>query len=180
MCRHATNFKEETCSWCIAEKKDQQTVCSESGCGSNGLGINGVNGFKKFRHEDSSVFYASIGFLATHADIVAMVIIKNEEDFKKRYTDLKGHEPVFCKLKNEDQWANELRVIVELPSWETNFGNIIPVKGSGNKKHLNSNDFVWWLLEKGFDLGKKHDVENIRTYVPEEFKEDFDLGTIVN
>jgi hypothetical protein len=133
--------------------------------------------YRNFSYESTEEFWKSIGFLASHAELVAFVVEKNEDSFLQRYYELKEREPLrFTLISNPKQWGNELRVIVE-PSWNLTLGNIIPVTGNTeNRINFNSNSLVWWLLELGFDLGRNHDVESIRSSVPNEFKEAFDEG----
>ena len=181
MCRHSTGFNPDYCSWCIAERKGKQTVSTETGCGSNGLGINGVNGFKHFKYEDNSNFWATIGFLAKHAKIVAEVLITNKEKFIEEYAKKKGHAPsesYVIEIKCQRTWGH--KYYIHFPSWENvDLGNITPIN-QGSHSIASSMDLVLWLLDLGFELGITHDVEEIRSNVPEKFVEDFDLGTILN
>jgi hypothetical protein len=134
----------------------------------------------------SNGFYRTLGYLAKNATLYIRVLAKNVDDFHEKFFELKGYDPIvepgiFCILKsNEDSsaWSNELSIFIELPSWELDTGNIKPEneKKDVGRVALNSTAWVWWLLEKGFNLGNKHDIEAIRSSVPEWFRESFDSG----
>ena len=161
------------------EKKVKAGLLKESCCRQSSSGYSGYRTFhRKFHVPNSPEFYKTLGYFAMYATIYAILISKTEKKFKEGYVTLKGHEPVsFCSVIDKNKWADELMVTYFLPSWELDVGNIPEVNGRGCGRCRCSNSLVWWLLEIGFDLGKRHDIEAIRSHVPEEFKEVFDSGT---
>lgn len=48
-----------------------------------------------------------------------------------------------------------------------------------NKLRINKHSLCWSLLGMGFDLGSNHDVDKIKSNIPEEYKEDFLQGTSI-
>ncbi|OGM09209.1 hypothetical protein A2Z67_04690 [Candidatus Woesebacteria bacterium RBG_13_36_22] len=141
---------------------------------------------KEFLFTDSNNFYKTLGYLAKHSKLYVRVLVKNKDDFHDKFFELKGYdlvvEPgVFCILKSKEgtsQFADELSVIVKIPDWELDTGNIEPEGGikSTGRVYFNSTEMVWWLLGRGFNVGKPHNIEEIRSSVPDWYKESFDLG----
>lgn len=144
---------------------------------------------KPFLFTPSNNFYKTLGYLAKYSKLYIRVLVKDKELFHDEFFELKGYdlvpEPgVFCILKSNEgtsQFASELSVVVRNPGWELDTGSI---KQEGGKKSTeskviyNSADMVWWLLEQGFNVGRPHDIEQIRSGVPDWFKESFDSGVM--
>lgn len=142
---------------------------------------------KLFSFVPSNDFYRSLGYLAKHSTLYVRILLRNQEDFHDEFFELKGYDPVvepgvFCVLQSNEgtsQFADELSIVVRTPGWELDTGNIKPEGGKksvGNKAFFHSADMVWWLLKIGFNVGKLHNIEQIRSSVPDGYKESFDLG----
>lgn len=142
---------------------------------------------KPFLFSPSSDFYRSLGYLAKNSILYVRILVKDKEDFHEEFFELKGYDPVvepgvFCILKSNEgtsQFASELSVVVRTPAWDLDTGNIKPEggkKSTGSKAFFHSADMVWWLLKIGFNVGRPNDIEQIRSSVPDWFKESFDLG----
>lgn len=144
--------------------------------------------YRKFQFVLSNEFYKTLGYLAKNATLYIKLLPKNVGIFYDEFFELKGYDPVeesgvFCILQENEKsspWSNELSVFVELPKgWELNTGNIESenLKNKrGSRATFNSTSWVWWLLEQGFNLGRVHNIEQIRSSVPDWFKESFDSG----
>ena len=141
----------------------------------------------KFIFTPSQEFYKSLGWLCANAEVIIHTILKTLEDkFVEKYFEIKGHDvPVEYDLQENltsFHYGSELRVVANsLPNWNLDTGNKTFEQSHVCSKlehnfTIYSNNFVWWLLNNGFDFVEHQDVEAIRSNIPEIYRESFDSG----
>ena len=141
----------------------------------------------KFVFTPSQEFYKSLGWLCANAEVIIHSILATLEDkFVEKYFEVKGHDvPVKYDLQENLtslHYGSELRVVAnKLPMWNLDTGNKTFERSHVCSKlehnfTIYSNNFVWWLLNNGFDFVEHQDVEAIRSNIPEIYRESFDSG----
>lgn len=127
--------------------------------------------------------YFTIGFLAKNCKIIVRVTPKTEDKFINAYADIKdeypdGYETDICP----NTWGTVIRMVFNTKNINSlspfNFPNK-PVDGSGEHEMLvNNTDWGMELLSIGFDLGRSHDIDEIRSNIPEQHIKNFEEGLI--
>ncbi len=133
--------------------------------------------YKEFTVPHSPEFWKSIGYLAKHSTLIIHSVRDNHQvEFEEHYSEIKG-KCVGVKYfiqKDPKHWGIELRIKIKdnPPGWKLNVGN----RQFDEDKEIRSNEIVWWLIGIGFDWGSDHNLEEIRSNVPETYRDSFDSG----
>ena len=138
------------------------------------------------RHpHQSAAYFRTLGFLTRHGDFQAEVPPKSRATFEDRYHAITGRRPVLHNngyfpidaVTNDDKWGAELRInfpdradLTFPPAVQSRAG------ASPGTLRINNNQYWWQLVQVGFRLGTRHDVERIRATVPPAFQTAFDDG----
>jgi len=119
--------------------------------------------------DDPHEYWKLIGRLARYAVLRAVVHPQYEDRFVRKYPN----QPYSLE---KNKFGNELSVnlpLDKIKTWALNsIGNIPKTVWTGT---FNSNNLFDILYNMGFS-GKTHDIDSIKSNVPDEFKDDFDEG----
>jgi hypothetical protein len=129
-------------------------------------------------------FYFTIGFLAKNCKIIARVTPKTEHRFANDYMSIKGTYPYDLDGYEVDTctntWGSVIRIVFDTKNISSlaffSFPNE-PINGSGDYE-LIINNLEWGmeLLEMGFNVGKNHNIEEIKSNVPAQYIKNFEEG----
>jgi len=180
--RHIENFKEEKEIKRKAKRKDKfLKELADAEIIAPYIGEGAVK-------EQKIKYYRSIGHLAQHSEIVAEVADKARSWFdesycliKNKYPEGQGYAPLAPK---SNKWATEIRIRFDLPEGITSqdivFGpevNLVS-RNSSYDYEINKNELGWYLLSLGFNLGKNHDINEIKSHIPDVYTKYFNEGLI--
>jgi hypothetical protein len=125
-------------------------------------------------------FY-TLGFLAKHGFLSLRTTEETENKEGGWYREITGKYPWDEELGYEhdvctDTWATRLAISFpeELMNAKLIFPN--PLTPTENRLFLYNTDWCRELVQKGFRLGRKHDVEQIRSKTPQEYLKYFEKG----
>jgi len=131
-------------------------------------------------------YYRSLSYLAKNAEIDAYIAYKVREWFDEKYFLIKNKYPegrgYYPHDEDVNKWSSELRIKFNLPDGKTTddvvFGPDVGLVlgGVGYDFYINSNNLCWYLLSLGFDLGKKHNIEEIKSHIPDIYIKYFEEG----
>jgi hypothetical protein len=140
------------------------------------------------RHE----FIFSVGFLSARARLRAEVPPRSKVIFEKRYQEKTGNilsntTNGYCILSKDEvynKWGPELRIVFPAEERELAglyFGEQINVQNYKSFPDvglyvINNNAFFYHLLEMGFDIGNRHDPDNVQKRIPTILIDDFNRG----
>ena len=130
--------------------------------------------YNTWKYNPTSKYYRTIGYLAVKASIFAEVNHLKEDYFIRRYKDLKGKDPKYCVQQDCNRWGLKLDIRCIHPDFDYELDGLI-----WDGLEIRKNNFAWALLEMGFDLGHNHDIEKIRSEIPEEHLDSFDNGMAI-
>lgn len=144
--------------------------------------------YSSSQQQREQAFYFSLGFIAHRVTILeAFVPPQSVHGFTEDYINIKGSHPgqkgLVLHPQGSNKWGSELRITFRATSDElTNldFGpdvNIVddPLN-TGISFRINNNRLWWRLLAFGFEMGTVQDINNIRTRMPLQYRNQFDLG----
>ena len=135
-----------------------------------------------------------IGFLAMRdVTLYLQVLERNETEFVARYEEVTGDPPQPLEgtgyqvvAEELDKFGNSSRVVFTARDSELFLAHCYsiasefhgPVKKMARSRQwaLYSNAVAWKLLEYGFVLGTRQDLERVRREVPKELLEAFERG----
>ena len=134
-------------------------------------------------------FYESVGFLAVRASMLEAIVPPHSLDgFTRDYTNFKGVAPrsgqtgFYVHNPLADKWGCELRVTFAATEDENSnldFGptvNIVIDPANVNSWRINNNRFWWALLRFGFEMGNIQNAGVIRSLIPFQYRNLFDVG----
>jgi len=143
----------------------------------------------QFDAEHMNAKYAfTLGYLAKHACIVADIPYTSQESFDTTYESIKGVEPnkespKYMVHKCSDTWTYAIRVYFTIKEDIDEADLVLPksvIDNMGNHdrrtKRISENAWAWRIIGMGFDLDTNHNVDLIRSNIPEQYKEAFDNG----
>ena len=131
-------------------------------------------------------YYFTIGFLTKNCKIVVRVTPKTENKFVNDYVGIKDDYPYNMDGYEVDTcvntWGNVIRIVFDTKNINSfssfSFPNE-PVDGSGEHELLINNlDWGMELLSIGFDIGRNHNIDEIRNNIPEQHIKNFEEGLI--
>lgn len=138
---------------------------------------------------ENEKYFTTLGYLVKNSFIEAIIPPKSQSGFDSTYRRIKGRYPSAGQRgyylhpdAQVDKWGVEMRLTFNIPTDypedHLSFGpSVSPVTSPRNdQRRINSNSFCYRLLEFGFELGDIHDVEEITSNVPEEYRKDFQKG----
>lgn len=127
----------------------------------------------------------TLGFLVKNAHIRADIPYPKQDIFDNLFLNVKGRYPD----EDEDGYSPHrcaatrfycLRMTFKSPEIGLSFPSHIELKEVGkNSIRISNNEYGWELLEKGFGLGKNHDIEEIDSWIPEQYKKAFQEGLTI-
>lgn len=129
-------------------------------------------------------YYFTIGFLTNNCKIIARVTPKTENKFVNDYVSIKDAYPYDIDGYEVDTcvntWSNVIRIVFDTKNIKSlspfSFPNE-PIVGSGEHELIVNNlDWGMELLTIGFNIGKKHDIEEIQSNVPIQYIQNFKEG----
>lgn len=130
----------------------------------------------------------TLGYLSTHANIVADIPYTSQKSFDAKYIDVKGTAPdkdieSYSIHKCSDTWSYSIRVFFVLDHPETEKQLCLPASLEENTSNIDSvtkrisdNEWAWRMLAMGFNIGINHNIDHIRSSIPAEYTKAFDLG----
>jgi len=135
-------------------------------------------------------FFFTLGFLAIRVTMIEAIVPPHAlVGFSQNYSSLKGAKPrqgqggLYVHRFEVDKWGCELRITFRATQQElTNldFGPDAHVvedpANPGTRWRINNNGFWWRLLNRGFEMGNVQSANQIRTKIPLQYKQQFDLG----
>jgi len=138
----------------------------------------------------SKNFFRAIGYFAKNGHMHAFMSDKYADTFISKYKDVTGDYPNGHIVHTTDKygysrkWGMELRLSYNLPQDTTSknidlgpfTGYVEPVSGSNYEYNINNNNFCWYLISIGFQIGKNHPMERVSSNIPDEYKEEFKKG----
>jgi len=143
---------------------------------------------KPFEKPENSQFYWSLGFLlARHPILKAFVGAHAWDTFKDDFYAATGRktfsdeEGITVHSPETDKYSYEWRVIFTVEPDELHlldFGpNIHTVKGQQDgTRNINSNQFIWGLLELGLSPGGRQNRASIESAIPNQYLGSFKEG----
>jgi hypothetical protein len=143
-------------------------------------------GYSAASEERRRKFCRALGFLAKVGDLHVELIPSYAPIFKERYEQLTGQSveglPGYRVLQSDgDKWGPELMVDWTASMFQMNqihFGQNIQMSRRENQGEyrISNNLFFYKLLEWGFVLGPKQDVDRIRGRIAEHVRSELDKG----
>ncbi len=133
-------------------------------------------------------YFKTLGYLTKKGFIEAIIPPKSKDGFDSTYYGIKRQFPqdnqpgYYVHDQGVDKWGTEMRLTFKIPKTisenELAFGPSVNVRESPNRDELriNKNSLCWYLLEIGFNLGSNHDTNQIKSNIPEKYKENFQKG----
>ena len=129
-------------------------------------------------------YYTFLGMLTISAHIMAQVPENKRHVFAGRYYELTRKELAENQSgltkAADNQWGITMRlnfsksVAEYMPN--LSFANIMLELKNGDMCQINCNDWIYELLQHGFDLGSSHNIEAIEVSVPIQHREAFRYG----
>lgn len=111
----------------------------------------------------------TVMWLAENGTIIIECPEHAQENFKEDYFSIKHRDPEmgtpFCYDKKAG-WGNYMSIEFQLKGDEDflHFNSSLNIRKSredDKTKKISCNDFIWQLLNLGFDLGRNHDIDEI-------------------
>jgi len=141
-------------------------------------------------HSLNESYFRSLGFVCHSGFIEAIIPLKSKAGFDKTFLRIKGRQPRSNEpgyyVHNDpvvNKWGVEMRLTFSMPrKSQIDFGiSYVLVKSTDpTKLRINSNELCYRLLESGFNLGEIHDVEKIKSNLPDLYKASFEEGLLLN
>jgi len=137
-------------------------------------------------HFQNEKYFRTLGYLSVHCFIEAIIPFKSKCGFDKTFKIIKGRPPRNNEqgyyIHNDpevDKWGIEMRLTFPMQDTTAlDFGSpYVPVRSPDPTKfRINSNELCFRLLKLGFNLGDVHDVEKIKSSIPENYRTAFEVG----
>lgn len=138
------------------------------------------------RHpHQSAAYFRTLGFLTRHGNFQAEVPPKARATFENKYHEITGHRPVLGNgyfpidaVTDDDKWGAELRINFPARA-DLEFPPTVELRSGANPGTLriNNNQYWWSLVQVGFRLNLRNEVEGVRATVPSAFRTAFDDGS---
>lgn len=155
------------------------------------LGVKPSGARIKLRSDPKMLTAMAIGFLSTHAVLIAEAPTKQWSEFVSDYGKLKGSLPTQEELANiscikSNKWGCERRIrVCAIPMTVEQMGLVESLKMTKTQTNsiwrhfLCNNGDVWKkMVAIGFRLGKVHDIDKIRSHFEESLVE-FEKGKTI-
>ena len=128
-------------------------------------------------------YFKTLGYLAKNGTFKAEMLHGDIQRFLHNFKAIKGTTPSveeFLVLPHKtNKYGLQLRIwfkdaAITFPDNITKRNNS---KANPLLCNVSSNEWWWELLNMGFNIGSKHNIQEIRNNIPEQYKEAFEQGT---